>query len=308
MEQTLRSHASTEQEASMKGLLMWLAWSYRELSLDECISLCKHVLGGVLDIEDELEGGRLARVLRVTNPGERTESNLDQSATATFVVDQADTSAVSNDGAMPVQFYDRSMRSYYSGALQQDSGLRTWISEANRRMFITCSDILTGKAGDVHDGLRQYAARYWVNHLMNTDIDEHKLPDQVSVLEALVGIANNENDVATQFETLGVNYDMMELGKTEEQDDALDQMAKCALLGISDFQKGYSDIQRSPAAKAWWTTVDEDERSALLPLLHGHIKNWAEATSEKAALLSYKFVRSILPMVSTPNVCLASSF
>jgi hypothetical protein len=308
MEQTLLSHASAEQEASIKGLLMWLAWSNRELSLDECTSLCKHVLGGALDFEDELEGGRLARFLKVANPGERTESNLDQSATATFVADQTNADAGSNDGAMPVQFYDRSMRSYFGGALHQDSGLRTWISEANRRMFITCSDVLTGKAGDVHDGLRQYAARYWLNHFMNTDIDEHKLPDQVSVLEALVSIANNETDVATQFETLGVNYDMMELGKTEEQEDALNQIAKCALLGSSDFQKGYGDIPRSPAAKTWSASVDEDERSALLPLLHGHIKNWAEATSEKAVLLSYKFVRSIIPMVSTLNVCLASSF
>ena len=276
------------------------------MSLDECISLCKHFLGGALDFEDELEGGRLARFLRVANPEERTESNLEQSVTATFELDEADTGAVPHDGAMPVKFYDRSMRTYFGGA-PKNSGLRVMIFDANRQMFITCSNILTGKAGEVPDSLRHYAARYWLRHLMNTNVVDHTPLAQVSVLEALVGIANNENDVATQFETLGVDYDMMELGNTENQQHALKQMARCAWPGSADFHKEYNDIQCSPAAKAWSATVDEEERSALLPLLHGHVKNWAEADSEEAALRSYKFVRSILPMVNTPNYFPASS-
>lgn len=49
------------QHVALKSLFSWLAFSYRSLTFDECLTLLKRVPGKSLDLEEELQGQHLSR-------------------------------------------------------------------------------------------------------------------------------------------------------------------------------------------------------------------------------------------------------
>lgn len=285
----LQHHTSTDELEAMRCLLAWLSFSYRPLTLDDSLALIKITSGGSFDLERELQGRQLAKFLRIADFEERVN---DISATQSKLDLQSPNNpdAPYNDGDLPLRFQERSMRGFFRNAQRGEAGLRTSSFEAHRQIFVICSKIICGTVGNVHDGLRKYAASAWAWHLSWTHMAQDSEEDRVAGLEALGAIMTNENNAAVIIESLGVDWDTI----TGDFKDGL------FLKNKTLFAKMAVSLGEKVNARtlSWAKAVVEDPLAALVPLAKGHIANWFTANGLEEALRSYRFARTIAKLVS----------
>ena len=285
----LQEQTGADQLQALKCLLWWLAFSYRPLTVDECLSVLQHSTDGSLNLDQELQGRQLSRFIRIADFEERLEFAPAQNSILE-IQSQNNSDAAYNDGDLPLKFQERSIRGFFRGAEKGETGLRTPASEAHRHIFIFCSKVLCSHSDEIHDSLRKYAAEHWAWHLSWTRMLEDSEPDRIAGLDALGAIMTNETGAAKVIETLGVDYD--EINEEFKNELLLKNMAWFAKMVDS------LDGKVTPTTSAWAKAVVADRLAAFVPLARGHISNWFQSRELKSALRSYRFARAALKMVS----------
>jgi hypothetical protein len=282
----LQHHTPEDELHAMKTLLWWMAYSYRPLTLAECLSILQITSESSFDLERELQGRQLARFLRMGDLEERMTDTAVEDVKLS-IQSQSKSDAPFNDGDLPLKFQDRSMAGFFRGG---DTGLRTIGKDAHREIFIVCSDILCGRMPNAHGGLRQYAARFAILHLSWTSMKDDTEHNRVRALNALGSLMSNETHAATAFETLGVDY--KEVNEDFASGLLMQNMAYSARLAVALSGKVNASTSQ------WAESVNADVHVAFEPLARGHVANWFQADDAKAALRSFKFARSAIDMVS----------
>lgn len=297
--------ASSHREA-LKSLLAWLSFSYRPLTLADSLQLLKTVFNSSLDLESELQGNQLARVLKIAGRDERKSSDND-TGDADINTDE-DPDAKYDDSDLPLKFQGRSMRDFFQEAQEVTDGLRTYAPVAHRKIFLVCCDIICGKTRVHDESLRSYAARTWAFHLSWTDIKAETNGDSIACLEGLGNIMTNRNGAASFFQRHGVDYGEIhsdfvdELPVKDFDNDLLFwNMAHWANM----ISKSTSDLL-SQDTRAWAKNTVEDRRNAFVPLAKAHITEWLQSPDAESATTTYKFARTCIAMVRIPDAFLVS--
>lgn len=283
---------------SSEYVLMWLAFSYRSMTLEEeCAAITRLVGLDHFDLERALQRRRLASFVKIADSPDRTVSpteaqDMDEWP-ALGVAEQGVHTVASNDNILPLRFQERSMRQFFRDAKLGEIGLRTPASLAHQKIFHTCALLICQSGSDVPVGLKKYAARYWAMHLNSIKMEELRESDVAAALDALGGIMSNEHNVAAgTIETLGVEYQHLVSSPSEPQNDLPRQMMLYARLAQNPPRKV------STLATTWAKTASSDGLSAFMLLAEGHVRNWLSSEDLKSALQSYRFARSALKLVS----------
>lgn len=294
----LEQKTASSQRDALKALLAWLSFSWRPLTLADSLQLLKTVFNSSLDLESELQGNQLARVLKIAGLDERQSSDADTGGTAISTDDDPD--ARYDDSDLPLKFQGRSMRDYFRQAQEVTEGLRTPEPVANRRIFLVCCDIICGKTNVQDKSLRNYSARTWVYHLTWSGITPETNGDSVACLEGLGNIMTNAHGAASFFQHHGVDYEEIHSDfvddmpvKDFEHDDLISHMVYWAGL----ISNSTSD-SLSPSTRDWAKQTMEDRRNAFVSLAKAHIAEWLQAADVETATTSYKFSRSCMGLVS----------
>lgn len=294
----LEQRTVSSQLEDLKSLLAWLSFSYRPLKLADSLQLLKTVYKSSLELENELQGNQLARVLKIAGRDERRSSDNDTGDMNINTDENPD--AKYDDSDLPLKFQGRSMRDYFQQAKDVTEGLRTPEPVAHRKIFLVCCDIICGKIEVEDESLRNYAAHTWAYHLSWTDISPETAGDSIACLEGLGKIMTNANGAAAFMQRHGVDYEEIHSDfadelpiKDFEKDLLISNMAHFA--GV--ISKSDSDLL-SPGTRAWAKDTIEDKRNAFVPLAKAHIAEWLQAADTEAAMTAYKFARSCIAMVS----------
>lgn len=295
--QGLEQKTASSQLEALKALLAWLSFSFRPLTLADSRQLLKTVFDSKLDLESELQGNQLARVLKIAGRDERQSSDTEVGGTA--ISTDEDPDAKYDDSDLPLKFQGRSMRDYFQEAKDVAEGLRTPASVAHRKIFLVCADIICGKIKVEDESLRSYAARTWAYHMSwaNVTLDENG--DSLACLERLGNIMANADGAASFFQRHGVDYE-------EIHSDFVDE------LPVKDFQKDLliwnmslwanlisdstSDLF-SQDTRSWAKATVEDSKNAFVLLAKAHITEWLQSEDVESVTKSYQFARSCIALV-----------
>lgn len=304
----LEHKTASSQLGALKSLLAWLSFSSRPLTLADSLQLLKTVFNSDLDLESELQGNQLARVLKIAGRDERQSSDSQTRGAAIGTDENPD--AKYDDSDLPLKFQGRSMRDYFRQARDATEDLRTPESVAHRKIFLVCCDIICGKIEVENESLRSYAARMWVYHLSWASITPETNGDIVACLEGLGGIMTNAHGAASFFQNHGVDYEEIhsdyadEFPVTDFENDALiSNMAYWATM-ISILTQ-INDLF-SQSTVTWAEETVKDRRNAFVSLAKAHITEWLQAADVESASTSYKFSRSCIALVSTTAAFLVS--
>lgn len=297
----LEQKTASSQRDALKALLSWLSFSWRPLTLADSLQLLKTVFNSTLDLESELQGNQLSRVLKIAGRDERQSSDSDTDTGHTAISTDDDPDARYDDSDLPLKFQGRSMRDYFRQAQEITEGLRTPEFVANRKIFLVCCDIICGKIKVQDQSLRSYAARTWVYHLTWTNITSERNGDSVACLEGLGNIMTNAHGAASFFQHHGVDYEELHSDfvddmpvKDFENDDLISHMVYWASLIL--ISNSASD-SLSQSTRDWAKSTMEDKRNAFVPLAKAHIAEWLQAADVETATTSYKFSRSCMGLV-----------
>lgn len=294
----LEQRTVSSQLEDLKSLLAWLSFSYRPLSLADSIQLLKTVYKSSLELESELQGNQLARVLKIGGRDERR--SLDNDAEDTDINTDENPDAKYDDSCSELKFQGRSMRDYFKQAKGITESLRTPNPVAHRKIFLVCCDIVCGNLEVAGESLRRYAACTWAYHLTWAEITIEANGDSVACLEGLGKIMTNADGAASFMQRYGVDYEEIHSDfedefpiKDFENDLLISHMAHFAsVILMSDSHL------LSPSTRAWAKDTMEDKRNAFVPLSKAHISEWLQAADTEAAMTAYKFARSCVAMVS----------
>lgn len=294
----LEQKTVTSQVEALKALLAWLSFSFRPLTLGDSNQLLNIVFKSSLDLESELQGNQLARVLKIAGHDERQSSDTDTGGKAINTDDDPD--AKYDDSDLPLKFQGRSLRDYFQQAWDITEGLRTPGPTAHRKIFLVCCDIICGKIKIQDESLRSYAARAWAYHLSWTFITRETNGDSIACLEGLGNIMTNAHGAASFFQHHGVDYEEIHSDfvddmpvKDFQNDFLISNMADWAIL----ISESTSDLL-SPSTRAWAKETIDDRRNAFVRLAEAHIAEWLEAADFESATTSYKFSRTCIALVS----------
>jgi hypothetical protein len=299
----LQRHTAADKQQALRWLLCWVAFAHRPLTLTECSCLLDLVPSNSLDVEEELQGQQLVRLIKIADPEERYQE--DDGNTNEDVIDlqgQTDPDAAYDDRDLPLKFQERSMRGYFRSASSDEKGLRTPARVAHWQIFTTTSKILCGEVNMPLDSLQKYAAQYWIWHVGGWNfLAKSSKPDddeEVAGLEAVAAIMTNHGDCAKTIENLGLNYEDVRGDLTEKY--VLDNIASIASTAITVGDK------LTETTLAWAKGVVEDRGSAFMVLARAHVVNWFQSEDHKAALHLYNVVRSVISLVGTTPGVLAT--
>lgn len=299
----LEQRTASSQLAALQTLLAWLAFSFRPLTLADALQLLAAVLDSSLDLESELQGSHLARILKIAGHDERETSDSDIEGLVVNTDENPD--AKYDDRDLPLKFLGRSMRDYFQQAHDAADRLRTPAPIAHRKIFLVCCDIICGRIATPNASLRSYAARTWAYHLSWTNITLSSGGDSIACLEGLGNIMTNAHNAVLFFQFHGVDYDEIHSDFTDKMpvkdfrtDVLMTNMAYWADLIL----KTTSELL-SPDTIAWAKDVGEDTKNSFLPLAKTHIKEWLHATAVGSAKTSYKFSRTCIALVSRIARC-----
>ncbi|KAK1766356.1 hypothetical protein QBC33DRAFT_612002 [Phialemonium atrogriseum] len=293
----LQRRTADDKQQAIKGLLWWLAFASRPLTLAESFSLMNLFPGSSLDLEEELQGQQLARLLKIGDVEERAQNDGDNSNLANVdLLGQSDPDAVYDDGDRPLKFQERSMRDYFRSASQDEQGLRTPGRVAHGKILTLCSKILFVEVDNIYGSLRKYAAQHWIWHFAcwcYLSLNSNPGPaedEKVACLEALGAIMTNHGNFATTIESLDMDYE--DVLRDLPNDYLVAKVAEGATMATS---LGDKMIETT---LTWARDVVADKGAAFVTLVKGHISNWFRAQDLKSAAQSYKVIRSIIPLTS----------
>lgn len=301
----LEQKTASSQREALKALLAWLSFSFRPLTLADSLELLKTVYNSALDLESELQGNQLARVLKIAGRDEREESDTDTGG-ASINTDE-DPDAKYDDSDLPLKFLGRSMRDFFKQAHDATEGLRTPAAVAHQKIFLVCCDIICGTIEVQDESLRNYAARTWAFHMGWTKLTLQSNGDSVACLEGLGKIMTNAHDAVSFFQPHGVDYEEIHSDFVDDfpvKDFQTDLLMQNMAWWADLISKSPSDLL-SQNTKDWAKDTLEDTSNAFVPLAKAHINAWLQAGDVETALTSYKFSRACIALVSRVGVLLA---
>jgi hypothetical protein len=239
------------------------------------------------------------RILQLVEP---IVANSDDSISAeNLQPSNTDASGRSSDlpdeGLLPLRFRERSLRAFFRSSIHAEKGLKTPHTIAHSEIFTTCSRILCGTPSQpsnrVSEGLRRYAANFWLAHFNEFGYDGLSEDQSVSTIEGLAAIMSNENNISLTFETIGVDYTA--LLKDLDGNMVEKRIIAWASLGVS-----FGEEKLSSTAFTWAEQVaqETEPQKMWLPLIKAHVKNWYAASDSDGAKISFRFARSAMLMVS----------
>ncbi|KAI4648350.1 uncharacterized protein J4E79_009972 [Alternaria viburni] len=290
-----RHDRSEAQYQAMKKLFAWLAFSKRSLSLGEASSLCQLALSDdTFDIEVEVIG-RSSRILELTQSRQLEEDAKDDDK------DEDEDDEVKDDGIPelgygdpPLSFQDRSLRQYFKSVSVEDDGVtefRTPATAAHLTILQMCVDVMMKAAQDPFEagssGLNYYAINYWYEHLKELDADTASPEAVRDVVTLLHCITDNTHNVAKLFEMLARHTEIYP-ERAEDTSTAWYDTLFSWTARVSTLPDGSLDEK----VKLWTLTVDRD--NVLLPLAHGHVHNWLDASDSWWIPERFRFAKAAL--------------
>ncbi|KAI4612829.1 hypothetical protein J4E80_006884 [Alternaria sp. BMP 0032] len=290
-----RHDRSEAQYQAMKKLFAWLAFSKRSLSLGEASSLCQLALSDdTFDVEVEIIG-RSSRILELIQTRQLEEDTKDDDK-------DDDENDESKDDDVPelgygdpsLSFQDRSLRQYFKSVSVEDDGVtefRTPATAAHLTILQMCVDVMMKAAQEpfeaVSSGLTRYAIDYWYEHLKELDA-ETASPEAVrDVVTLLHCITDNTHNVAKLFEKLARHTEIYP-GRAEDTSAAWYDTLFSWTARVSTLPDGSLDEK----VKLWTLTVDR--ANVLLPLAHGHVHNWLDASDAWWIPERFRFAKAAL--------------
>lgn len=132
-----------EDYEALRTLFAMLAFSMRELTLDEASDLNRLAdPGSTFDIEDELVG-RSARILELAREQDDGDAVDDEDQSTSPVEDSSvGQEVLEQSGNTPLSFQERSMREYFRSINVEDYGLRTPPAKAHATVFVLLARLL----------------------------------------------------------------------------------------------------------------------------------------------------------------------
>ena len=289
---------SPDQRQALRILFSWLAFATRPITLYEATCLMKLVPGD-FDLEEELQGQDLSRLLQIADRTEEVDLRLSSpSKNIEDIQEQGSPhEGASDDWNLPLKFQERSLRDHFRAAKfdEDPASLRTTGFEAHRQIFISLSRTLGKPPGiDFSDGLRSYAATTWYFHFvwvwwyrsLGRPTDEHK----IELLDAMGAIFNADGHTIENIENLGVFYEELAIKHLHFKLQSLAQMAR---------DVGEGKLKESTTA--WIDGASKNWQKAFLGLAKAHIHKLFSATESKSAIKTYWFARSCLSFVGVLN-------
>lgn len=194
-------------------------------------------------------------------------------------------------GSSEITFQERSLREYFQAIDVDEHGLRTPPSTAHLTIFDMAASLLF-EDGDHPNGgresdLRDYAASYWVHHLVEIDLDAVKDDEVVHVILVLHKILSNYNNTARSMEEFSSDtYSEYLNGHTP--------LLERLKLWVDRALK-LSDDALPAEVQAW--ARDFTTSGALLTLAHGHVANWFKEFNGPKNFTIFRFARDALAAV-----------
>lgn len=276
-----------KDKAVLKKLFAWLAYSKEPLSLGSAGKLLLFIAKDCeISIDDELEH-QCARILRLSNTSADDDQNANSSDDLELVEDDNNTTdereSTTEDLNVFLGFQERSLRHYFRESDDSNDGLQSSGSLGNVLILEVIESILTSTLESNKTTAGQYvvilyAAKYWLSHLTDIDIDELNDAQVASVVEVLWSILSNRNGAIRNMETWelqspGGIKEFSILGKdSAERDRSLKVLQNWARRAI---QLPPSMI--SPLALTWIKPMIRDSRTVYVKLADAHVSNWLTA-------------------------------
>jgi hypothetical protein len=286
---------SPEQQKALKSLFMWLAFAIRPITLSEAMSLV-NISSEELDLEEELQGQDLARLLRIADRIEKLDVSLPSSGQEFEDLQEQGNrhEGASDDWDLPLKFQERSLRDYFRAARSdEDPGsLRINGFEANRQIFVSLSQILCKPTGSgLSDKLRGFATRSWLLHLgWVWWHNKHGRPSddqKIELLDAIGAVFTAEGEVVNNIENAEIYYESLGTSHLETRMNYFADMAR---------EVGLEKLKESTAV--WLNDISGNWQKAFINLTKAHVRKWFSAKDAKSAKRSYWFARSAISYVS----------
>ncbi|KAK7424652.1 hypothetical protein QQZ08_008535 [Neonectria magnoliae] len=295
LEECHRRTGSSRQQLITR-LFHWVAFSSRPLLLKEVVSLLRYWAGDAMFDPEEIPEA-FAKFVRVGDPGSDAEERAKISSqggwgTSVHDLDKSQDTmnpeVVYNDGGLPVKFLERSMRSFFREDSKSEGNLRWRASKANRQMFLDCVQLARpAPLGEIRvdDGVRRYTTQNVVYHWRLINLGEHSAEEQAEVMEAFSTLLSNKQDYAIMAEWKGVDY------KDTFSENTFEKVSQWAKLLDTEVRQHLS----APVVE-WWTGLAENPQNCLFQLARGHGQKLYSAADLKAALTSFRAVRTALEL------------
>ncbi|KAH6665285.1 hypothetical protein F5X68DRAFT_250052 [Plectosphaerella plurivora] len=270
------------------SLLHWIAFSNMPTSMNSMASLIKEFSSDdTFDIEEIPEF--FSKFLRIGDPGYDAElrAQIEMSQrTAVYDLKQEPENEddAYSDGPLPVKFMERSMRHYFTDSSPNISAFRWGTSEANRRMFLTCTRLCQPVRTDVDKQLQHYCALHLINHWLAIKIEQHDVRQQVEVLEAFAEALSNKTNLSGMLQRAGMSYGR---GSTSITNERVKEWFQ--LLGKPEVRSELSEF-----ALAWWDSVGPDPSTCRRGLAEGYLRDLYQSLDVEGAARAWHLLQGVL--------------
>jgi hypothetical protein len=143
--------------------------------------------------------------------------------------------------------------------------------KAKIQIFTTLCKVLcdnTASEAESRKVLHKYAAKNFVSHFLDIDIQKTTPPQGKAVIEGLSRVLANENNVCSIFETVMHEEDDVYVSFSLYDDEDTEQRILKWIRRMS-----YEDEELTDPAKAWIEATLKDPGKLFEPLARGHIEN-----------------------------------
>ena len=287
-----------EQLETLRRLFAWLAFSKQPLTLTEASNLVKLIIGedDTFSLDEEIEG-KSARILELGK--DSVEEDASDSDDEPNDDDDAPlTQGISDeDGSAPLRFQERSLRNFFREMDVDRDGLRTAPPAAHLIIFQMTASILdrplTDPQSTVCTDLREYAANYWSDHLLELDPGTASKHDTFTVIQTLAQILNGGENVVKSMELVspeGHGYFDCFWGERTPQNHVM--------MAIRKWFKKAREFNPQDFSIENAMLVSTNPEEEMIPLARAHTRNWWQGAEDwYDTVKSFEFVLSALLMV-----------
>ena len=287
-----------EQLETLRHLFAWLAFSKQPLTLTEAANLVRLIIGedDSFSLDEEIEG-KSARILELgkdvveEDVGDTDdEQNDDDDAPLTQ-------GATDEDSSAQLRFQERSLRNFFREMDTDQDGLRTAPSAAHLIIFQMAASILDRPLTDpqtlVCTDLREYAANFWSDHLLELDPDTASKQNTLSVLQTLAQILMGKENVVKSMELVapeGHGYFDCFWGEKTPRNPVI--------VAVRKWVEKARELDPQDLSGEVARLLSMDLEKEMVPLARAHTRNWWQGAEDwYDTVKSFEFVLSALLMV-----------
>lgn len=266
------------------------------------LTLCASLLDLARDFDDDDEAGVEESAQVEEHVDERP--GLKRSDTTVTEVEED----ISEDDGLqvPLTFQERSLREYFREMQVDENGLRTPPSKAHLTIFEMCVSIVCDygqqdeKSHEIEWRLKGYATSYWIDHLLDIDLDNSADEDFVRIAKCIMKLMVNENNnVAYSHERHSVET-YTEIFKSRDNETWLTEKGgwpSALVKRVVEHTAALSDENHEKEVLSWCRETVTDPSKMMANLARGHTENWYVLTEGQWILEAYKFGRDAFLLV-----------